>query len=208
MPAAPSSTLSTSSASIQCPVSSVRCPVRATSVHACLSTGPVSSVRCGRLSVQVSAVRRPLSGVRCLCVVASAVSGRSEVLERGVGRQPYGWDGRGRRGRPLRPCPARRLPESEPGARSWRRRCWASRASIWTWPSSWEVVGSGQLDRVADQDRPGAGEDRSLVGAGAQRARLLRQADRHAAGESLGRSCRVEPNIKKPIGHIPLAKQN
>ena len=39
-------------------------------------------------------------------------------------------------------------------------------------------------------------------------ARLLRQADRHAAGESLGRSCRVEPNIKKPIGHIPLAKQN
>ena len=37
---------------------------------------------------------------------------------------------------------------------------------------------------------------------------LLRQADRHAAGESLGRSCRVEPNIKKPIGHIPLANQN
>src|SRR5512133_742372 len=47
-------TLSASSAS-------VRCPVRATSVHACLSTGPLSSVRCGRLSVQVSAVRRPLS---------------------------------------------------------------------------------------------------------------------------------------------------
>ena len=69
-------------------------------------------------------------------------------------------------------------------------------------------LGSGQLDRVADQDRPGAREDRSLVGAGAQRARLLRQADRHAAGESLGRTCRVEPNIKKPIGHIPLAKQN
>ena len=37
---------------------------------------------------------------------------------------------------------------------------------------------------------------------------LLRQADRHGAGGSLGRSCRVEPNIKKPIGHIPLAKQN
>src|SRR5215212_5531334 len=54
-------TLSASSASVRCPVSSVRCPVRATSVHACLSTGPLSSVRCGRLSVQVSAVRRPLS---------------------------------------------------------------------------------------------------------------------------------------------------
>ena len=27
-------------------------------------------------------------------------------------------------------------------------------------------------------------------------------------GESLGRSCRGEPNIQKPIGHIPLAKQN
>jgi hypothetical protein len=83
----------------------VRCPVRATSVHACLSTGPVSSVRCGRLSIQVSAVRCPGSGegVRCLCVAARAVSGRSEVLERGVGRPPYGWDGRGRRGRPLGP---------------------------------------------------------------------------------------------------------
>jgi hypothetical protein len=51
-----------------------------------------------------------------------------------------------------------------------------------------EVVGSGQLDRVADQDRPGAREDRSSVG-----IRL------HS---------RVLPNIKKPIGHIPLAKQN
>ena len=39
-------------------------------------------------------------------------------------------------------------------------------ASVWTWPSSWEVVGHGQVDRVADQDRPGAREDRSLVGAG------------------------------------------
>ena len=47
-------------------VSGVRCLVRAASVHACLSTGPVSGVRCGRLRVQVSAVRcrRPVS-VRC-----------------------------------------------------------------------------------------------------------------------------------------------
>jgi hypothetical protein len=179
----------------QRPVSSVRCPVRATGVHACLSTGPVSSVRCGRLSVQVSAVRRPLSGVRCgrlvwasgVCALPRArCPAEVRSWSAAVGRQPYGWDGRGRRGRPLRPCPARRLPESEPGARSWRRRCWASRASIWTWPSSWEVVGSGQLDRVADQDRPGAREDRSLVGAGAarlaSRGRLIgmRRANRSA----------------------------
>jgi hypothetical protein len=72
-----------------------------------------------------------------------------------------------------------------------------------------EVVGQCQLDRMADQGRPGAREDRSSVGIRVHsEARLLRQADRHAADESLGRSCRVEPNIKKPIGHIPLAKQN
>jgi hypothetical protein len=115
----------------QRPVSGVRCPVRATSVHACLSTGPVSSVRCGRLSVQVSAVRRRVSasgvGVRCLCVAASAVSGRSEVRERGGGQAAVrlGWPGSA--WSPLRPCPARGLPESAPRARSWRRRCWASR---------------------------------------------------------------------------------
>jgi hypothetical protein len=80
-------------------------------------------------------------------------------------------------------------------------------ASVWTWLSSWEVLGRGQLDRVADQDRPGAREDRSSVGS--------RCAARPAfgrligiGGESLGRSCRVEPNIKKPIGHLPLAKQS
>ena len=39
-------------------------------------------------------------------------------------------------------------------------------------------------------------------------ARLLRQADRQAAGESLGRACRVEPTIKKPRGYVPLATQN
>jgi hypothetical protein len=64
-------TVSASSASVQC-------PVRASSVHACLSTRPVSTVRCGRLSVQVS-------GVRCPWVPASAVSDRSEVVEDGGG---------------------------------------------------------------------------------------------------------------------------
>jgi hypothetical protein len=124
-------TLSASSASVQCPVSGVRCPVRASSVHACLSTGPMSSVRCGRLSVQVSAVRRPVSasgvGVRCLCVAASAVSGRSEVLEHGggAGSRTAGMAGVG----VVAGCVHDRLVvclSREPGARSWRGRCWAS----------------------------------------------------------------------------------
>jgi hypothetical protein len=189
MPAAPSSPVRVLG---QRPVSGVRCE-RPVSTLAC----PRDRVQCPVRASGVCALPRPL----CPAEVRS--------WSAAVGRQPYGWDGRGRRGRPLRPCPARGLPESAPGARSWRRRCWASRASIWTWPSSsgggWAVVSSTSWPT---RIRPGAREDRSLVGAGAQRARLLRQADRHAAGESLGRSCRVEPNIKKPIGHIPLAKQN
>jgi hypothetical protein len=75
-------TVSTSSANVQCPVSSVRCPVRASSVHACLSTRPLSSVRFGHLSVQVSGVQCPGSGVRCPRAPASAVSDR-EAVERG-----------------------------------------------------------------------------------------------------------------------------
>jgi hypothetical protein len=121
MPAVPSSPCPRPrpASSVRCPVSGVRCPVP--------SERP--GVRCPG-PVWASAVRGPVwasgVGVRCLSVAASAVSGRSEVLERGGGQAAYGWDGRGRRGRPLCPCPARGLPESEPRARSWRRRCWAS----------------------------------------------------------------------------------
>ena len=130
----------------QRPVSGVRCPVRATSVHACLSTGPMSSVRCGRLSVQVSAVRRPVSasgvGVRCLCVAASAVSGRSEVLERGggAGSRTAGMAGVGVVARCVHArlvvCLSRSL-VLEAGAGG----AGPAEASVWTWPSSWEVVG-------------------------------------------------------------------
>ena len=159
-------TLSTSLASVRCPVSgaSDQCP-------RLLSTGPVSSVRAG-----VCASRCPLSGVRCGRPVSVRCRVRCVRPKKGPGarrwgRQPYGWDGRGRRGRRLRPCPARGLLESAPRLDAGAGACWASRASIWTWPSSWEVVGQCQLDRVADQDRPGARQDSSLVGAGA-RARL------------------------------------
>ena len=43
--------------------SGVQRPLRASSVHACLSTRPVSGVRCGRLNVQVSGVRCPVCPV-------------------------------------------------------------------------------------------------------------------------------------------------
>jgi hypothetical protein len=81
--------------------------------------------------------------------------------------------------------------------------------SVWTWPSSsgggWAVASS-----TAWPTRIGRGHARIVRWWEPVRgeARLLRQADRHVAGESLGRSCRVLPDIKKPIGHIPLAKQN
>ena len=138
------------------PASGVQCPVPVTSVHACLSTGPMSSVRCGRLSVQcpLSGVQCPLSGVRCLCVAASAVSGRSEVLERGVGRQPYGWDGRvGVVARCLHArlvvCLSRRLVlEADVGGAG------PAEVSVWTWPSSWEVVGQWP---ARPRGRPGQG---------------------------------------------------
>src|SRR5215218_8377496 len=100
-------------------------------------------------------------------------------------------------------------PRLEPRARSWRRRCWASRgvgvelavvvgggwvvASSTAWPTRRGRVQA----RIVRWWEPVRGELAScgrLIGMG--------------RADSLGRSCRVEPNIKKPIGHIPLAKQN
>jgi hypothetical protein len=51
---------------------------------------------------------------------------RDRSLRRRWGRQPHGWDGRSRRGRPPCPRPDRCLPESELGDRGSRRPCWAS----------------------------------------------------------------------------------
>ena len=163
-------TLSMSSAGVRCPVSDVRCeqcprlPVHGTGVQC-----PVRASERPGVSVQVSAVRRPVSASGVCALPRPLCPADVRSWSAAVGRQPYSWDGRGRRGRPLRPCPARGLPESAPRARSWRRRCWASRgvgldlAVVGRW------LGSGQLGRVADQDGPGAREDRSLVGAGARR---------------------------------------
>jgi hypothetical protein len=172
------------------PASGVQCPVRATSVHACLSTRPVSSVRCGRLSVQVSAGRSPVfgvrspMGVRCPCVPASAVSGRSEVRERGGGQAAarLGWPGW--RDCALCPRPVRRLPSWNLALKlaqavlGQRRRRLGSAVVV-------RGGGSGQVDRVADQDRPDAPENRLSVEARCTaRSAFLRQAcaARHAPG--------------------------
>jgi hypothetical protein len=130
---------------VRCPVSGVRCPVRAISVHACLSTGPLSSVRCGRLSVQVSAVRRPVSASG-VCALPRALC-PAEVRSWSAawaGRRMAGMAGVGVVAR----CVHARLVVCmswEPGARSWRRRCWASRGvgldlavvvgGGWAWPA-------------------------------------------------------------------------
>jgi len=157
--------LSTSSASVRCPVSgaSDQCPhlpVHGTDVQCPVRASERPGVRCPAPGV----------GVRCLCVAASAVSGRSEVLERGggAGSHTAGMAGVGVVARCVHArlvvCLSRSL-VLEAGAGG----AGPAEASVWTWPSSWEVVGSGQLDRVADQERPGAREDHSLVGAGARR---------------------------------------
>jgi hypothetical protein len=146
-----------SGASDQCP----RLPVHGTGVQCPVRASERPGVRCPASGV----------GVRCLCVAASAVSRRSEVLERGggAGSRMAGMAGVGVVVR----CVHVRLVvclSREPRARSWRRRCWASRGvgvDLAVVVGRW--LGSGQLDRVADQDRPGAREDRSLVGAGARR---------------------------------------
>jgi hypothetical protein len=44
-------------------------------------------------------------------------------------------------------CPSRNL-AIEAGV----GRAGPAEASAWTWPSSWEVVGRGEVDRVADQE--------------------------------------------------------
>jgi hypothetical protein len=98
------------------------------------------------------------------------VSGRSEVLERGggAGSRTAGMAGVGVVARCVHArlvvCLSRRL-VLEAGAGG----AGPAEVLVWTWSSSWEVVGSGELDRVADQDRPGARQDDSLVGAGGQR---------------------------------------
>jgi hypothetical protein len=158
------------------PASGVQCPVPATSVHACLSTRPVSSVRCGRLSVQVSAGRSPVFGVRspvgvrCPCVPASAVSGRNEVRERGGGQAAarLGWPGSA--WSPPVSTTGSSSAESEPGARSRRRLCWPSGGVGLDLAVVVRGGGSGQV--TAWPTRSDAPEDRLSVEARWSEVRL------------------------------------
>jgi len=87
--------LSTSSASVRCPVSGVRCPVSGVSDQCPRLPVHGTDVQCPVRASERPGVRCPASGVgvRCLCVAASAVSGRSEVLERDGGQAAarLGW---------------------------------------------------------------------------------------------------------------------
>jgi hypothetical protein len=144
----------------------VRRPVSGASVHACLSTRPASGVRCGRLRVQVSSVRRRCPvGVRCPCVPASMVSDRSGVVERGGGQAAawLGWPG------------SAWVPVvSTTGSLSAQVGAWRSelapavlgqrRRRLGLGRRGGRRVGSGVVDRVADQERPDAREDRPSVG--------------------------------------------
>jgi hypothetical protein len=172
----------------RCPVSGVRCPVRATSVHGCLSTGPLSSVRCGRLSVQVSAVRRPVSasGVcalpRALCPAevrswSAAWAGSRMAGMAGVGVVACPVHGQ------FVGCPGRNL-AVEAGV----GRAGSAEGSAWTWPSSWEVFG---LWRGRARGQPG------LAGWGAGIARWWRAGVRSEVATTL-RGRRVRPRAESP----------
>jgi hypothetical protein len=141
-----------SRAIVSVPVSSasVRSPVSGAGVqhHACLSTRPLSSVRCGRLSVQMSGVQRgcPVSGVDVRCGRPGGCGGW-----RWAGSRLAGMAGVGVVACPVHDqfvvCPGRNL-TVEAGA----GRAGSGEGSAWTWPSSWAVVGQW---RGRPRGRPG-----------------------------------------------------
>jgi hypothetical protein len=129
------------------PVSSVRCerPV---------SDGCLSSDRCPVRASERPDGQCPASGVCALRRPRCPTAMRFYGVWR-WGRQPHGWDGRGRRGRPR--CPWRRVvcPRLEPGARSWRRPCWASGGRLGLGRRRGRSLALGPVDRVADRKRLG-----------------------------------------------------
>jgi hypothetical protein len=184
------------------PASGVQCPVRATSVHAWQSTRRVSSVRCGRLSVHVSGVQ--VSGVQVSVSGVCAFPRPRCPAQRGRGarrrgRPPHGWHGQGRRGRPMRRRPARGQPESERAARSSAQAVLRpAEVSVWTWPSSWAVVG-----QWPDRPRGRLGEAGcargSFVGGEPGCAARLASCDRLRGTSHLHHGCSlVDPSRRSP----------
>jgi hypothetical protein len=117
-----------------------RCPVRASSVPRVAVR--LIGVRCPVRVSERPGVQCPASGLRRpVSVPSSGCCGRPEwswCVAVGQAVVRLGWPGRG--GRP--PCPRRRVvcARLDRGARGWRRPCWASGGSAWTWSSSWAVV--------------------------------------------------------------------
>ena len=140
---------------VQCSVSgvSVQCP--RVPVHA---TGVESPVRAS----ERPGVRRPVSavGVRCPCAPASAVSDRGEAVVDGggVGSRVAGMAGIGVLARRVHDRLLVTPGEAAQAALGQGRRRLGPGRRCGRW---W---GGGEVDRVADQDRPHAREDRPLVG--------------------------------------------
>jgi hypothetical protein len=106
------------------PASGVQCPVRASSVHACSSTRPLSSVRCGHLSVQASGVQcgRPVSiRSRVRCVGPEGRGGRRWGRQSHAGMAGVGVVARRAHDR-LVVCPSRKLAIEAGAGRAGQRR--------------------------------------------------------------------------------------
>ena len=100
--------------------------------HACLSTRPLSGVRCGRLSVRMSGVQRgcPVSvGSRVHCVRPGGCGGGGGQAAPWLGWPVSAWS-------PALSTASSSAAGSEPGGRGWRRSAGSAEGSAWTWPSS------------------------------------------------------------------------
>jgi len=188
------------------PASGVQCPVSGASDQCPRLPVHGTGVQCPVRASERPGVRCPASGVCALPRALCPAEVRSWSAAR-AGSHMAGMAGVGVVAR----CVHDRLVVClswEPGARSWCRRWWASGG---VGLDLTVVVGGGWAvaSSTAWPTRTGRVHARIVRWREPVRSEAcLRQAGRRAAGESLGRSCRVEPNIKKPIGHIPLAKQN
>ena len=157
---------------------------------------PMATRACPRVRCPVRASERPGVGVRC----GRPVSGRSRVRcptgvrswSAAVGQAAAGWDGRGRRGRPLYPRPTRDLPSQSMALEASGGRAGPAEASARTRPSSCRWLGSGQVD--CGPTRIGRMRTRIAVGREpgcAARFALLCQAARHVRPPPLLlRACR------------------
>jgi hypothetical protein len=130
-----------------CPASGVQCPVRASGVPRV--PVQVTGVWCGRLRVQVSSVRRPAS-VRPASAVSDGMRSRGVAVGPAAAR--LGWPGAA--WSPAMSMTARRLPE----VGAWRSKLAQAvlgqrRHRLGPGRRRGRWLGSGQVDRVADQDR-------------------------------------------------------